>query len=329
MMSQATDRASRSLWGVGPAGPIHFGYDAAAVEQIRLTEKGCSHTVLFADLHVMMSHGLSYAEARQRSHYYEAVFSAGYGIEARFVNGSEFELTPEYQTLLLGLASCMSISPLAAALPQSVTRTRGSERTLGTLLYPLMQCLDAVYLGVDVVLADKSQRKTYDLLNREEALAGIQGLVDHRADGERHAIPVDFRYFDLATDIRGKPLNESTSRTRISIHETSDSLRTKVRSMFAPPAVAKSNDRQNALLYYIHHSAVPWVGRPILVETRDGLWSGDSAEALDLAYSTGELHPNDLKNFLFDVLLDRVHRFRERLATVSYDWIDMSVSGRA
>ncbi len=74
---------------------------------------------------------------------------------------------------------------------------------------------------------------------------------------------------------------------------------------------------------------MPWVSRPILVETRDGLWSGDSADALDLAYSTGELHPNDLKNFLFDVLLDRVRQFHKRLATVSYDWIDMSVSSRA
>jgi len=172
MTSPATGRASRSLWGVGPAGPIHFGYDAAAAEQIRLTENGCSHTVLFADLHVMMSHGLSYADARQRSRYYEAVFSAGYGIEARFVNGSEFELTPEYQTLLLGLASRMAISPLAAALPHSATKARSRERTLGTLLYPLMQCLDAVYLGVDVVLADEGQRKTYDLLNRQETLGG-------------------------------------------------------------------------------------------------------------------------------------------------------------
>ena len=30
----------RSLWGVGPAGPIHFGYDTAALAQLELVRQG-------------------------------------------------------------------------------------------------------------------------------------------------------------------------------------------------------------------------------------------------------------------------------------------------
>lgn len=317
----------RSLWGVGPAGPIHFGYDTAALEQLELVAQGHAHTILFADLHVMMSHGLPYPEVRRRAAYYEAVFSAGYGIKARFLRGSDFETASDYVTLLLGASTQTTLTRLIGTLSAGTSRDDRQSRTLAAVLYSLMQCLDTVYLGTEIVLADDGQRKIYDLISSDQRFAqSIAALIEHRAHYTATSMPEEYRYYPLMVDTAGKRLNESTSKTRISIHESPDSLLTKVKSMYAPPPGQPLADgRINALLAYLQYSAFPWLPMPVTIQTRDGAIVCDAYAEAEQAYNEGRLHPGDLKHFLFESLLTRVRQFRDRLATVSYGWINQAI----
>ena len=314
----------RSLWGVGPAGPIHFGYDTAALAQKGIIDEGGNHSILFADLHLMMSHGLSYNDARRRAAYYEAVFSEGYGLRAKFVRGSDFQVSSDYVAMLLSSSRGVSIPQLLKTLAAPTQGSSKTNRPLSSVLYSLMQCLDAVYLEAETVLADWGQKKIYDLLTDPKALGEkIPALIELRASLSSRGVPASYRYYPLMVDTAGKRLNESSSQTRISIHESPENILKKVKTMYAPPpGQTESTGRQNALLQYIEFSALPWVSLPVTVTTRNGAVMCDSMDDVKKFYDSGAVHPSDLKQFLGEVLIDRAKEVRNKLATAAYGWID-------
>lgn len=314
----------RSLWGVGPAGPAHFGYDILVPPQAAVIAEGADHTILLADTHVMLTHGLQFNDVRRRCGYYEAVFRECYGLNANYVHGSEFQFDPDYFSAALRVASNTPMAKVRQAL--GLAAREGSTTqvvTVGSLLYVIMQVLDAAYLGVDTILADSGQKKIYDLAQPGSPLFDELGsLRQYRHPG--WVFPEDIRYFGLAVDIAGKPMNQSSRKTRLSIHESSDSLRGKIRTMYAPPAGQPTTDRTNALLWYLRYSAFPWIGLPCTIDTRDGPVRLENFADLQKEYESGNLHPNDLKEFLAEILTERIRGMRDALAAGLINWIDIS-----
>ena len=317
----------RSLWGVGPTAPIHFGYDVSVLAQKSLIEQGSDHTVLIADLHAMMTKGLSFVEARQRSGYYEAVLERCYGLQCRYVRGSDFQLSNDYITWLLGLSSRIRLAKTINTFPRATEEgARTESASVSALLYPLMQCLDALFLRTDTVIADTGQRRIYDLLKTRSVLAGeTAGLLDHTGSDAKLVVPSDFQYHSLLVGTDGKPLAASKASTRITIHESPETLRQKIQKMYAPPGdQAVTDGRHNALLAYLEFCAFPWIDSPVTIPTRDGHIVCDSFGQMELHYRSGEMHPGDLKDFLFEVLLERIHRFRDELADAAYGWLNIT-----
>lgn len=187
-----------------------------------------------------------------------------------------------------------------------------------------MQCVDAIYLGSNLVLADEGQRKIYRLIESADLMEiGRTTPIDFRLPRDGGIDQIRFDYFPLMVDVNGQHLNQSSSKTRILIHEPVDSLRAKVTKMYAPPPDQPLVEgRQNALLVHLEHSAFPWVQLPVTIPTRDGAMVFDDFAQVKADYDTGLVHASDLKAFLADVLAERVRRFRDRLSTVTYGWID-------
>lgn len=318
----------RSLWGIGPTrGPIHFGYDVAALEQQKLIDEGYDHTILIADLHAMMTNGFTFDEARRRAQYCEAVFSTCYGLECRYVRGSDFQLSWDYVTLLFGLASKLNLKKSMDTFSRATQEgAQASGEKVAAVLYPIMQCLDAPFLRADLLSADTGQKRIYDLIKPNSEIAQqIQGLVNVR-DTAPLEMPQEIRYHTLLVDTKGKRLNNSTSDTRISIHEAPQQLAKKVRGMYAPLPGQPLADGcvANAVLAYAEASVFPWVDLPVTIETHGGPVVCDDYAELERHYADGVVHPGDIKNLLVEVLSERVRKFRNQLADASYNWLDRS-----
>ena len=298
--------APRALWGLSPVAPLHLGYDALLVRLRRMAGVGAQLTVLLADYHAMMTHGLSYAEAGRRALYVERYAREVCGLEADVVRGSEFQTRVDYVEPLYALMNQLALRDITEHLPGAVRgKVKDGSLRLGACVYVVMQCLDAGYLGMDLVFGEAGQRKIYALL----------------AGAETGAPPGV--YVPTGVDVQGRPLRESTAASRISIHEPRAGLEEKVRRMYAPPpGQPLEAGRRHALLECFEHSVFPWRAEPVAIRSEAGGWLElASYPELAAAFAAGALHPRELKRALVDCLWQRLAPAQEAMAPFS-GWID-------
>jgi tryptophanyl-tRNA synthetase len=329
-LERSLGRAPISLWGVAPIAPIHLGYDRLIVHQRALRNAGAHHIILLADLHAVLTRGLSFGDVARRSFYYEQYLARCCDLRVTYIRGSEFQTGTEYVDKLYALMNTARVSWIHEALPPAL-RDSGAAKFVFPMAYLLMQCLDAVHLQADLVLADRAQSKVYGLWRRlEPALppntsrAEVIGthVPSRRARGWQPLLP-RFEYVPLTHDIRGLPLNASTRETRISIHDDDETIDRKVRMMYAPPGEDLAEGKGNALLEHFEWSVFPWRAGPIAVERRGAeTLEFDAYEDFERAYRLGEVHPGDCKPALFECVRDRVHTIRDQLAMAVTSWVD-------
>ncbi len=320
-------REARSLWGIVPTAPIHLGYDSLIVAQKRLLSLGLQHTVLLADYHAMLTHGYSFVEISQRATYYENYLRHCCGLYATFVRGSSFQTTTHYVEALYSAMSALSVTKVKESLSK-VSKGAGADTTMvSAYLYGLMQCLDPSYLSADVVFAEQGQAKIYQLLNAfpGKIIAGREYFSQATKEVSVPK-PLVFIYAPIGYDIKGQPLNQSRTLTRVSIHETQESLGKKIDDMFAAPAgqVLPTN-RANAILEFFKNSVFPWRSDP--VEVADVSKRRRTYACFDdfqRDYEAGMLHPNDCKASLLAALWERLKIIQTAMGSCICDWVDIS-----
>lgn len=305
-----------SLWGVGVNAPIHLGLDDLIVRQKALTSLGARHLVLLADYHSLITHQLTLHEAGRRADYYERYLRHCCGLKATYVRASEFVTHSDYAEALYALLNRVRESEMKRHMPQGLRKTvTAGTSSVSAYVYMVMQWLDARFLGADLVFADAGQRKVYELLDSVDLDGALRaaGVPRWRSPLDPQRVPAAI-YAPLGWDIRGLPLQDSTAATRISIHETPESLQHKIRRMHAPPAGQAPTGRMDVLLSTFRSSVFPWTDEPVEVgrRGRPALLFHDHT-ALTTAYHNGEVHPADCKESL------TVHLWR-RLSAVQAAW---------
>jgi tyrosyl-tRNA synthetase len=298
--------APRVLWGLSPVAPLHLGYDELLVRLRRLAGLGAEVTLLLADYHAMMTHGLSGAEVGGRALYAEKFIRQVCGLDAEVVRGSGFQTRVDYVEPLYALMNELPLRDITDHLPGAIRgKLKDGSLRLGACVYVVMQCLDATWLGVDAVFGEAGQKKIYALL--EGTLAGAPPAI----------------YAPTGIDVQGRPLRESSAATRISIHETRAGLGDKVRKMYAPPpGQPLEPGRRHALLETFQHSVFPWRDQPVPVRDEAGAWRElGSHDELAADYAAGTLHPRELKRALVDCLWQRLAPAQEAMAPYA-GWID-------
>jgi tyrosyl-tRNA synthetase len=315
-----------SLWGVAPVAPLHLGIDILIVAQRSLLRSVGRHIIILADLHAMMTHELMFSEVAMRSSYYEHYLRKCCGLEgASFIRGSEFQNSIEYTEPLLALANQFCESELRSHFPAAAKGAKSPR--LSQYLYLLMQCLDVVFLGADLIFAGHGQRKLYALLESFDLNAltrlgqrSFHGLWSRaREPGATVGL-----YSALGHDIMGRPLTASTSETRISIHETREGLERKVNSMYAPPVEQlEQPGRVNALLQHFRYSVFPWQDEPVWIRARSGARTElVNYDTFHDAYRRGEIHPADCKEALADCLWRRLREVQTSWNTALLGWLE-------
>lgn len=289
-----------------------------------MAARGWRPSIIIADYHAVLSHGLDWVDVTNRANYYQAYLSHCCGIPGDILFGSKFQSDPEYFELLLRASSQTSLASVKAALPsRPPRRVEGLWPDLGAALYQVMQCVDAAYFGVDFIVADAGQRKTYALMSSFPAVSAISHH-GWRRNSPRDPKSPRPRLLCLPTgvDIRGQPLRESQAATRISIHETLETLESKVQKMYAPPSGQASQPGvENALLWHFENSVFPWRDEPLEIEGGGRKRAFATYRDFEGDYLAGRLHPMDCKVALAEALWQRIGRVQGLLANVLVDWV--------
>ncbi|WP_149242231.1 hypothetical protein [Dyadobacter sp. 32] len=308
----------KSLWGVAPVAPIHLGFDSLVLLQKEAISLGVKrHYVIIADLHALMTKGMTWKENRARSYYYEFYFKEICKLEnTDFLLGSFFQTRTDYVEELYSSMRDISLSKVRETMPSSA-----KNQTVYSFVavYALMQCLDIFHVNANYVLAENAQKKIYDLV------PDIANSFIQRTGIERNFTTglnkMSFAYVKPAYDILGQNLNLSSSGSRISIHETDTSLIKKIKKMSIPPLGATF--LANPLLETFKFSVFPWFD----VVSVKGL-NGSIKEYYDFKqfesdYYNQVFHSIDAKNELYLKLRERISTTQSLMAKGITNWINI------
>jgi tyrosyl-tRNA synthetase len=153
-------------WGTCPTGPIHLGYLVPLVKIAHLVLADCEVTILLADLHAHLdSVKTSWELLELRTQYYErAIKQILLRMQVditkiKFVKGSEFQLTTKYTIDVYKLMSKMTLKETQEGIGDIIDQS--TNPVLSGLIYPVLQILDEVYLGVGCELGGLDQKKIF------------------------------------------------------------------------------------------------------------------------------------------------------------------------
>lgn len=152
--------------GTATTGRPHCGYFPSAIKIAQLLAAGCDVTILLADIHGFLDNLKAPLElVDHRATYYRFVISAilrSVGVPTdrlRFVLGSSYQKTPEYIMDVYKMTSLVSENDAKRAGAEVVKQTTNAP--LSGLIYPILQVLDEVHLGVDAQMGGMDQRKLF------------------------------------------------------------------------------------------------------------------------------------------------------------------------
>ena len=280
--------------GYEPSGEIHLGH-LVTVNKLRdLKDAGFEVVVLLADLHAFLNRKGTMEEVRELADYNRRCFE-GLGLnDVTFVLGSELQLNPEYELLMLRLSQQITLNRATRSMDE-VGRQMEAP-TVSQMIYPIMQMVDIAMLGVDAAVGGIDQRKIHMLAREHLINAG-------------YSSPVCI-HTPILNGLDGKKMS-SSSGNYISVADTEDVINKKCQKAFCPPEC-----EDNAVLQMFQYHVFPRV--PSVTVRRPEKFGGDrefdNYSTLHEAYRTGEIHPADLKktlgNYLAEILApvrDYVH----------------------
>ncbi len=159
-------RPLKIYWGTAPTGQIHIAYLVPLLKIADFLDAGCDVTILLADLHAFLDAMKSTMDQlNSRTKYYEIVIkellkTLNVDINnLKFVKGTDFQFTKEYTMDMYKINSKISVNNAKHAGAEVVKQNDNPAMT--SLLYPVLQSLDEVYLNVDAQFGGIDQRKIF------------------------------------------------------------------------------------------------------------------------------------------------------------------------
>jgi tyrosyl-tRNA synthetase len=157
----------RIYWGTAPTGQIHIGYLIPLLKIRDFLEAGCTVIILIADIHAELDALKTSPDlVVKRSQYYMNVISYTLKVlgaknldKLVFRRGSDIQKEPDYIHSLYHLMAVTTEHDAKKAGTDVVKQAKNP--TVGSMIYPLMQALDEVYLNCDAQLGGIDQRKIF------------------------------------------------------------------------------------------------------------------------------------------------------------------------
>jgi tyrosyl-tRNA synthetase len=291
-------------WGTAPTGLPHLGYLVPLIKIGHFLKAGCHVTILFADLHAMLDNMKSTPELIQsRTQYYkfiitEILMHLGISIDKlTFVIGSDFQLQKDYQFDVLKLSAMNSVRSTQHAGAEVVKQSKNPQ--LSTLIYPIMQALDEVYLHADVQFGGVDQRKIF--MFARENLPKLGYKV--RSHLMNPLIP--------GLTKSGK-MSSSEPLSKIDFNDDDETIRLKLNKSFSIDTQIQGNGLM-AIIKYILFEIYPQgftVDRP---QKYGGPVSYDSYDQLENDFIQGQMASVDLKPTVAQLIIDWIQPLRHKI----------------
>ena len=261
--------------GYEPSGEIHLGHLVTVNKLIDLKEAGFEVVILLADLHAFLNRKGTMERVGELAQYNRRCFE-GLGLrDIEYVLGSELQLSPDYQLMVLRLSQQITLNRAKRSMDE-VGRNMDAP-TVSQMIYPIMQMVDIASLNVDAAVGGIDQRKIH-MLAREHLVS-----IGYPAPVCIHT--------PILNGLDGKKMS-SSSGNYISVADSVDEIEKKCQKAFCPPEC-----EENPILQMFQYHIFPR-SSPVTVKRPDK-FGGDREflrfEDLEEAYRKGEIHPLDLK----------------------------------
>jgi tyrosyl-tRNA synthetase len=272
----ASDKTPTAYAGYEPSGKIHLGHVLTVNKLIDLQNAGFKITVLLADLHAYLNGKGTFEEVRELAEYNKRCFIALGLAKATFAFGSEFQLDRDYTMNVLKLAQDTTLNRARRSMSEIARNTE--HPMVAQMIYPIMQAVDIMALGIDAAVGGIDQRKIH-MLAREGLPA-----IGHRAPVCIHT--------PILLGLDGEKMS-SSSDNYISVDDDETTVEKKINRSFCPQGVLDDNPVIELFRYHIfpRFSEIE-VERP--PKFGGDLCYGSYSELAD-DFEKKDLHPMDLK----------------------------------
>ena len=270
--------------GYEPSGPLHLGHFVTIIKLMDLQKSGFKVKILLADLHALLNRKGSEKEIANEVENWKKTIKA-IGLKAEVILGSDFQFNKDYQIDVMRLAQSSTINRGLRSM-QEIARDV-ENATISQLWYPLMQVADIKHLKADVALGGMEQRKVHMI-------------------GKDLAKVIDYHFVALHTPLitslkgPGEKMSKSVPGSGISVTDSHEEIERSIKNAYCPEKI-------------VEDSPILQISRLIIFPrfdeikiARDKKFGGDlkfkSYEDLEKVYSSGKLHPLDLKKAVIKYL---------------------------
>ncbi len=271
--------APRAYVGYEPSGKIHMGHVLTVNKLIDLQKAGFEITVLLADVHAYLNKKGTLEEVRKIADYNRRCFIA-LGLDeekTNFVYGSEYQLGAEYMLNVLKLSRAVTLNRARRSMDE-VGRAM-DDPTVSQMVYPLMQAIDIVMLGVDIAVGGIDQRKIHMLARENLKSLGFE-------------TPICI-HTPILLGLDGTKMASSKDNF-ISVDDTEEEIYRKFKKAYCKIGDTEENPILALFRYHIfprYETVI--IERP---EKFGGNLSYNNYEEIESAFIAESVHPLDLKN---------------------------------
>ena len=271
-------------WSI--TGKTHIGYYVPVIKLADFLKAGFKVKLLLADMHGALDN-CPWDVLSKRYEYYARTIplmfkSIGADIKNfEIVKGSDFQLKKDYCFDILKMSTFVSINDCRRAASEVVKF--GANPKLSGLIYPIMQSLDEVYLGVDIQYGGVDQRKILMFARENLPKVGYERHIEIMTP--------------LLPGLGGGKMSASDEKSKVDLLDSEKVVYDKFGKAFCPAGEIEDN----GVLSFIKH--VLFVlkedkGEEFVVE-RDEKFGGNISyknyNDLEKDFVNKKLHPFDLK----------------------------------
>jgi len=274
----------RVYCGYEPNGPMHLGHFVTITKLLDMEKAGFKVIILLADIHALLNRKGGEEEIKKEVENWRKTIKA-IGINAEVVLGSDFEFSKEYQLDVMKLAQASTIQRGLRSM-QEIARD-SENATISQLWYPLMQVTDIKHLKLDVALGGMEQRKVHMIGKDMAKILNYNFIALHTP---------------LITSLKGpgQKMSKSIPGSGISVTDSYEEIKKIISKAYCPEKDIKDNPiLQIVKLIIFPRFETLEINRP---EKFGGDLSFKDYEELEKNYSSGSLHPLDLKNAVIEYL---------------------------
>lgn len=314
-----TKSRPRAYWGFELSGFLHVGTGLVCGNKIKdFIEAGFDFTILLADTHSFINKKLGgkWENIATAAEYFRHGFIA-LGIEpskARYVRASEIMNKFDYWIKAIQIAKSSTVNRMRRALPIMGREMTADDVEAAFLWYPALQAADIFELDLHVAASGLDQRKAHMLARDAAEKLGwrppicvhtplIPGLLEAKQKMEYDEDE------GIATKISGK-MSKSIPQSTITIHDSPDEIREKIKGAFCPPKQVEGNPIMELARLVIFRDP-----KTSLKITRPAKYGGSlevqNYADLEKAFLEGGLHPLDLKQAMADALIETLKPVRD------------------